>query len=80
MLRTNGWDPSDFEWRDVQGYASNETISKPVHKSSGHFFSFDNGEGNVYSSFSPGAQKTSESANLGEFDAQLTGWLFGLAI
>jgi hypothetical protein len=78
-LRTNGWNPADFEWQDTQGHASGQTtISKLVHKSSGYYFTFDNGGGNVYSNFTPGDERESGATDFGQFIGQLAGlvkWL-----
>lgn len=70
-ITTAGLEPSAFEWRDITGHQSGQTVSQLVHKASGYYFTFDNVTA-FYSKWSPGAEKLIESEGSSAWGSQLT--------
>ena len=59
-IKREGFEPSDFEWRDTTGPASQQPVSRMVHRPSGYYFVFDNVIEFV-SKWEPGAQTLVDS-------------------
>jgi len=70
IIKSNGYQPSEFEWEKVTGPYSGQEVSVLVHKASGFFFVFDNWGGNFFSQWAPAYQILSESEDFGSWHDQ----------
>jgi hypothetical protein len=73
-IEMNGWEPSEFEWQDTQGFHSGNKVSQLVHKASGYYFVFDNADG-FWSKWSPGEETQERIQHASDWAMQLN--MFG---
>jgi hypothetical protein len=70
VIKTAGFEPSDFEWQDADNLYSGQVVSRLVHKPSGYSFSFANSD-EFHSDWSPADQTKWDAGNDFSWTSQL---------